>query len=274
MALLMDGLTFAESPRWHDGKLWVSDWGARQLVVIDSAGGHELVPGVDSFPMCIDFLPDGRLLIVDSAHQQLLCRTPDGSQTRYADLSPLSSKPWNDIVVGEQGHAYVNNIGYDFPGGTPTLGTIALVTSDGVASEVADGLAFPNGMAITPDGATLIVAESHADRLTAFDIAPDGTLGGRRMWAATPNEHPDGICMDSEGAIWFADVAGQRCVRVREGGEVLGTIALDRGAFACVLSRGDDPQLYVVGQHWGGAAEEPSGQVFGFPAPFPGAGRP
>jgi sugar lactone lactonase YvrE len=150
-----------------------------------------------------------------------------------------------------------------------------LVTPEGNVHEVADGLAFPNGMAISPEGATLIIAESYANRLTAFDIGSSAGLADRRVWAETPGDHPDGICMDAEGAIWYADVGNQHCVRVREGGEVLATVDLDRGAFACALSRGDDPRLFVVGQTWGGPdSRQPSGRVVAFPAPAPGAGKP
>jgi sugar lactone lactonase YvrE len=274
--ILMDGIVFGESPRWHDGRLWFSDWGANQVIALDpGAGSHVVEATVASFPMCIDFLPDGRLLVVDSARRRLLRREPDGSLVQHADLSGVSQKPWNDIVADDQGNAYVNTIGFDFPGGEFAPGLIVLVTPDGTVGRVADGLAFPNGMAISPDGATLIVAESYANRLTAYDIGSDGGLGNRRVWAETPDDHPDGICMDAEGAVWYADVGNQRCVRVREGGQVLATADLDRGAFACALSRGDDPRLFVVGQTWGGAQpQQPSGQVVAFPAPAPGAGKP
>jgi sugar lactone lactonase YvrE len=274
--ILMDGIVFGESPRWHDGRLWFSDWGANQVIALDpGAGSHVVEATVASFPMCIDFLPDGRLLVVDSARRRLLRREPDGSLVQHADLSGVSQKPWNDIVADDQGNAYVNTIGFDFPGGEFAPGLIVLVTPDGTVGRVADGLAFPNGMAISRDGATLIVAESYANRLTAYDIGSDGGLGNRRVWAETPDDHPDGICMDAEGAVWYADVGNQRCVRVREGGQVLATADLDRGAFACALSRGDDPRLFVVGQTWGGAQpQQPSGQVVAFPAPAPGAGKP
>jgi sugar lactone lactonase YvrE len=179
-------------------------------------------------------------------------------------------------VVDDRGNAYVNTIGFDFPGGEFAPGLVVLVTPDGNADPVADDLAFPNGMAISPDGATLVVAESYANRLTAYDIGRDGGLGNRRVWAQTPDDHPDGICMDAEGALWYADVGNQHCVRVREGGEVLATVDLDRGAFACALSRGQEPRLFVVGQTWGGpeSPQQPSGRVVAFPAPAPGAGRP
>jgi sugar lactone lactonase YvrE len=195
----------------------------------------------------------------------------------HADLAPVSDKPWNDIVVDANGTAYVNTVGFDFPGGQPAPGSIALVTPNGAVHPVADDLAFPNGMAITADGATLIVAESHANRLTAYDIGQDRHLTGRRTWADTPGDHPDGICLDAEGAAWYADVANQHCVRVSEGADVLDTVELDRGAFACKLSRGDHPpKLYVVAQNWGGTMppRQPTGHIAVFPAPAPGAGRP
>jgi sugar lactone lactonase YvrE len=275
MTVLMEGISFGESPRWHDGRLWFSDWGAHQVIALDPEGGHEVVVSVPSFPMCIDFLPDGRLLVVDSAQRRLLRREPDGSMVTHADLAPISQKPWNDMVVDARGNAYVNNIGFDFPGGEPAPGSVALVAPAGAVRLVADDLAFPNGMAITADGSTLIVAESHGNRLTAYDIGPDGDLANRRTWAGTGDDHPDGICVDAEGAVWYADVGNRHCVRVREGGEVLATVELDRGAFACTLSRGDRPQLYVVGQEWGGPQPtEPTGQIVVFPAPAPGAGNP
>ncbi len=275
MTVVMEGISFGESPRWHDGRLWFSDWGAHQVIALNPQGGHDVVVSVPSFPMCIDFLPDGRLLVVDSTQRRLLRREPDGSLVTHADLAPASDKPWNDIVVDARGNAYVNNIGFDFPGGEPALGCIALVTPAGAVRRVADEFAFPNGMAITADGSTLIVAESHGNRLTAFDIGPDGDLTNRRMWADAGEDHPDGICVDADGAVWYADVANQRCVRMREGGEVLATVELDRGAFACALSHGDRPLLYVVGQQWGGPpSTQPTGQIVVFPAPAPGAGWP
>ena len=275
MTVLMDGIAFGESPRWHDGRLWFSDWAAGQVIAVDDDGEHEVVVSVPSFPMCIDFLPDGRLLVVDSAHRRLLRRESDGTMVTHADLAPISDHPWNDIVVGERGHAYVNSIGFDFPGGEFAPGFVVLVSPDGTVRRVADDLAFPNGMAITADGANLIVAESYGNRLTAYDIGVEGELSGRRVWADAGDDHPDGICVDAEGAVWYADVGNRHCVRVREGGDVLATVDLDRGAFACALSRGDEPRLYVVGQEWGGPeATEPTGQVVVFPAPAPGAGKP
>jgi sugar lactone lactonase YvrE len=267
MEVLLDGLVFPESPRWHDGALWLSDWGANEVIRLDRA--PEVVARVPSFPMCIDFLPDGRLLVVDSAHHRLLRQEPDGSLVTHADLSALSTKPWNEVVVDGRGNAYVNGIGFDFPDGEVGPGLIALVAPDGTATQVAGELAFPNGMAITPAG-ELLVAESYGARLTAFTIDLDGSLSGRRVWADLGDAAPDGICVDAEGAAWYADVPHQRCVRVREGGDVLQTVELDRGAFSCALS---DTTLYVVANQWQGPGADTGaqGQVLAVPAPAPRA---
>src|SRR5260370_20099936 len=190
--VLMEGVVFGESPRWRDGRLWFSDWGANQGIALGADGSHQVIATVPSFPMCIDFLPEGRLLVVDSAHRRLLRREPDGSMVTHADLSEVSAKPWNDIVVDGRGNAYVNTIGFDFPGGEFAPGLVVLATPDGTVGQVAGDVAFPNGMAITPDGGTLIVAESYASRLTAYDIGADGGLGHRRCGAPPRAGHPRG----------------------------------------------------------------------------------
>lgn len=278
--VLMEGVAFGESPRWHDGRLWFSDWGAQEVVAVDEAGNREVIVHVEflAFPMCIDFAADGGLLLVAGRDGRLLHREPDGSLAAYADLARLSTTPWNDIVVDGAGNAYVDNIGFDFPGGQFAPGTIALVTPDGTARQVADDLAFPNGIAITADGGTLIVAESYAERLTAFAIDDDGRLRDRRVWALTPGDHPDGICVDADGAVWYADVGNRHCVRVREGGEVLDTVECDRGCFACALGGAKESTLFIVAQEWGGpeglrqAAR--TGQVLAASAPARRAGWP
>ena len=277
---LMTDIAFGESPRWHDGRLWFSDWGAQEVVAVDPEGHSEVIVGVDfpSFPMCIDFLPDERLLIVSGRDRLLLRREPDGSLVTHADLSSLSSHPWNDIVVDGRGNAYINNAGFEFPGGEFAPGTIAVLTPAGPAREVADGIAFPNGMAVTPDNSTLICAESYGKRLTAFDIAADGGLSNRRVWADLGDGVPDGICVDAEDAVWYGDVPNKRCVRVSEGGEVLQTLELDRGCFACTLGGTDNSTLFIVGQEWSGPANmqggERTGQLLTAQAPAPGAGWP
>jgi len=266
MDIVMDGLAFGESPRWHDGRLWVSDWGVGWVWSVAADGTPSVEAEVDSFPLCFDFLPDGRLLLASSSDRALLRREPDGAMATHADLSGISTTPWNEIVVDGQGRAYVNNIGFDFPDGAFAPGLVALVLPDGSVSQVADGLAFPNGMAVTPDGGTLLVAESYAEQVTAFPVQADGTLGERRVWAATPGDHPDGICLDREGTLWYADVGNAHCVRIREGGEVLATVDFDRGAFSCVTSAAAEPDLYVVGQDFAG---DPSGGPTGIVARFP-----
>src|SRR5438105_2396049 len=177
---LMTGLALGESPRWHEDRLWFCDWGAQEVVAVDLEGKSEVIVGVPSFPFCIDWLPDGRLLIVSARDRLLLCREPDGSLVTHADVSSLSDRPWNEIVVDGRGNAYLNNIGFDFPGGEFAPGILALVTPDGSVRQVAEGVSFPNGMAVTPDDSTLIVAESYASRLTAFDIGDDGGLSSGR----------------------------------------------------------------------------------------------
>ena len=274
--VLLADLAFPESPRWHDGRLWVSDWGANEVIAVDLAGQSEVVARVESFPMCIDHLPDGRLLIVSSADRRVLRQEPDGSLVTHADLASLGEHAWNDIVVDGRGNAYVNNIGFDFPGGEFAPGIVALVTPDGVARRVAEDLAFPNGMAVQSDNGTLIVAESYGQRLTALDIASDGSLSGRRTWAEV-DDHPDGICLDADGAVWYGDVGNKRCVRVREGGEVLQVIDLDRGCFACMLGGPDRRTLFMTVNEWGGAENmggTRKGQVLSVEADVPGIGWP
>jgi sugar lactone lactonase YvrE len=280
--LLLDGLSFGESLRWHQDRLWLADWGAQEIVAVDGQGRPEVMARVDfpAFPMCIDWLPDGRLLIVAARYGRLLRQEPDGSLVTHADLSGLSDPghPWNEIVVDGRGNAYLNNQGFDFPGGEFAPGTIALLKPDGSARLVADGIAFPNGMAITPDNSTLIVAESYGQKLTAFQIAADGGLSQPRVWADLGDGVPDGICLDDQGAIWYADVPNQRCVRVREGGDVLQTIQLDRGCFSCALGGPNRTTLFMVATNWRGTEgmndESQTGQLRTARAPAPGVGWP
>jgi sugar lactone lactonase YvrE len=278
---LMTGLAFGESPRWHDGRLWVSDWAAHEVIAVDPDGRSEVVVRVPfpSIPMCIDFLPDGRLLMVSPSDGRIVRREPDGSLVTHADLSGVSDRGFNEIVVDGRGNTYLNAPGFDMMAGEEFApGIVALLATDGSARQVAGGIAFPNGMAVTPDGSTLIVADSYGKELTAFDIAAGGGLSNRRVWADLGDGVPDGICLDAEGACWYADVPNRRCVRVREGGQVLQTIELDRGGFACALGGPDRRTLFIVATEWRGAAsmsEGPrTGQVLMARAPAPGAGRP
>lgn len=279
--VLMDGIAFGESPRWHDGRLWVADWGAQEVLAVDLEGRSEVAVKVSfpSFPMCVDWLHDqNTLLVVASSQDRVVRLQPDGSLTPYADLSGLA-RGWNEIVVDGRGNAYVNAICFDMMSGEEFRpGVIVVIDRDGSARQVADGLAFPNGMAVTPDNSTLIVAESYGNALTAFDIAPNGDLANRRVWADLGDGVPDGICLDAEGAAWYADVPNKRCVRVREGGEVLQTVRLDRGAFACALGGEDRRTLFIVATEWGGVEravrDDRTGQVVTIEAPAPGVGWP
>lgn len=259
---LMTGIAFGESPRWHDGRLWFSDWVAQEIIAVDLEGRSEVVVRVPfpSIPMCIDFLADGRLLVVSSHERLLLRRETDGTLVTHADLSGLSGVGYNEIAVDGRGNAYINGGGFNLLAGEKFApGIVALVTPDGSVRQVADGIAFPNGMIVTPDNSTLIVAESYGKRLTGFDIGADGSLSNRRVWADLGGGVPDGICLDVEGAVWYADVPNKRCVRVREGGEVLETIELDRGCFSCALGGPDRRTLFMVATEWRGPAHMAEG---------------
>jgi sugar lactone lactonase YvrE len=270
---LLSGIILGESPRWHDDLLWFCDWGAQEIRAVGLDGSSEVMGHVPAFPFCIDWLPDGRLLVVAGSDRALLRVWRDGSLEPYATLAGLCDRPWNEIVVDRRGNAYVNCVGYDMMAGEkPASGIIALVTAEGTVREVADKVFFPNGMAVTPDGGTLILAESHAGRLTSFSIGPDGGLSGRRVWADLGDAAPDGICLDADGAVWYADVPHQRCVRVREGGEVLNVVELDRGCFSCALGGTDGRTLFMTAARWtgpGGVAD-PTGVLLTAQAPAPG----
>jgi sugar lactone lactonase YvrE len=275
---LMNGLAFGESPRWREDRLWLSDMGAGEVVAVDLAGNSEVIARVPAMPMGIGWLPDGRLLIVSSRDGLLLRREAEGPLVPHADLNGLADHAWSDMVVDGRGNAYIGNIGFEFPGGEFAPGTVVLITPDGSARQVVDGVAFPNGMAVTPDNSTLILAESFGNRLTAFDIAADGGLSNRRVWADLDGGFPDGICLDADGAVWYADVPNMRCVRVREGGDVLQTIELDRGCFACALGGPNMSTLFLMTAEWSEAAGmmggPRTGQVLTVDAPAPGVGWP
>ena len=277
MRTLVTGLMFGESPRWRDGRFWIADWVAHEIIAVDHNGNSEVVVRERSIPLCFDFLPDGRMVIVSGP--RILRLESQGSRVVHADLSSICEFGWNEIVVDGRANAYVNAAGFDLMAGASFApGTVALVTAEGSARQVADGMAFPNGMAVTPDNSTLIVAESYGKRLTAFDIAANGDLSNRRAWADLGDGVPDGICLDAENAVWYADVPNKRCVRVREGGEILQTINLDRGCFACMLGGSDRRTLLVVTTEWRGPAGmtdgRRTGQVLTVKAPAPGVGWP
>ncbi|MCA0057033.1 MULTISPECIES: SMP-30/gluconolactonase/LRE family protein [unclassified Mesorhizobium] len=277
--IIAKGLAFGESPRWHEGRLWLCNWGTGEIVAVSEDGKSRVmltVPAV--LPYSIDWLPDGRLLVISGREGLLLRQEVDGRLVTHADLRDLSKSPWNEIVVDGRGNIYVNGGGpAPAPGQHFGPGTIVLITPDGTARQVAGNIAFANGMAVTPDNRTLIIAESHSNRLTAFDIAADGTLANRRVWADVDG-YPDGICLDAEGAVWYADVPNKRCAQVREGGEVMQTVTADRGCFACMLGGVDGRTLFITAAEWRGfdhmTSDARTGQVLGVAVSSPGAGWP
>jgi sugar lactone lactonase YvrE len=244
--VLIDGLRFPEGPRWHEGRFWFSDMHDGKVIAASMDGKSETIVEVSADPSGLGWLPDGRLLVVSMRDRRLLRLDPEGL-TEVADLSAHAAFHCNDMVVDAQGRAYVGNFGFDLNAGDkPVSANLILVHPDGRSEIAAPDLQFPNGTVITPDGQTLIVAESFGARLTAFDIAEDGTLSGRRVWAELEGAVPDGICLDEEGAIWLASPVGQGgLLRVREGGEVLDRITVEHDAFACMLGGSDGRTLFI-----------------------------
>ena len=288
--ILLDGLTLPECPRWHDSKLWFSDFFTHRVMTVDLDGHAESVVEVPRQPSGLGWLPDGRLLVVSMTDRRLLRLDPQGL-AEVADLSGLASFHCNDMVVDLQGRAYIGNFGFDIY--TPErlrLAEIVLVTPEGDARVVAEKMAFPNGSVIAPDGATLVVAESAAARLTAFDIQPDGSLSGRRVWAAFDDPGvleeleeyvgrvgPDGICLDAEGAIWVASPSTGEVLRVREGGEVTHHFEVESLPYACMLGGPDRRMLFVLTSQTSDPPEalaKRSGRVEIVQVDVPGAGLP
>ncbi|MET8155909.1 SMP-30/gluconolactonase/LRE family protein [Sphaerisporangium sp. NPDC005289] len=271
------GLGLVESPRWHDGRLYFSDWTAREVIALGMDGAQEVVARVDSLPLCTAFDPDGRMMVVDAARGLLLRLEQDGSLVTHADLSGLA-RGWNDIVIDGRGNIYLNRAGFDMLAGAAFApGNVVHVAPDGSARQVADGIAFPNGMTVTGDDSTLIVADSYGHKLMGYDIEPDGGLSGARVWADLGDAAPDGICADAEGAVWYADVPHRRCVRVREGGQIAETVELDRGAFACELGGPDRSTLFIVAAEWRGMPDlvaPGTGRVLSTQVTTPAADRP
>lgn len=274
---LVDGLKFGEGPRWRDGWLWYSDFYAHHVRRVNLRGEVEDVAGVPNQPSGLGFLPDGSLLIVSMLDRKLLMLR-EGRLSDYADLSDRVTAPCNDMVVDAAGRAYVGNFGYErHKGEDPRTTSMWRVDPDGSIHEAADGLMFPNGTVITPDGRTMVVGETFASRLTAFDVDDDGTLYNRRVWAEMEGGVPDGICLDAEGAIWVADPRGRRVQRIVEGGRVAEEIALgERGAYACMLGGPNRRHLFVVTNVNSGPdmSERTDGRIEVTEVEVPGAGLP
>jgi sugar lactone lactonase YvrE len=258
------GIQMGESPRWREGRLWICDWLAGEVLAFDATGTREVAARVDGLPFSIDWLPDGRLVAT----------TPNGVAVG-ADLAPYGAigQPFNEIVVDGAGRVWVNMPGAR-PGEQSKPGFVAVVLPDGSWRRAAEDVWFPNGMLILGDD-TLVLAESHADRLTAWTISESGELIDRRVWAQLePGSAPDGICADAEGAIWYASVPEQRCTRVAEGGEVLATVAADRGCFSCMLGGDDGRTLYIVANRYDGGSGASDGIVLTHRVDVAHAGRP
>ncbi len=256
---LVDGCTFTEDPRWRGDRLWFSDFYAHEVHSVGMDGDDRVEVSLDDQPSGLGWLPDGRLLIVSMTERKVLRREPDGTLVDHADLSDIATYWCNDMLVDPRGRAYVGHFGFDLdaflaehgeagvladPG--PPRAHVILVHPNGAFEVAADDMRFPNGTVLTPDGRTLIVAETLALRLTAFDVADDGRLSNRRVWADLSAElvAPDGICLDAEGAVWVANAVGSTCLRVLEGGEIVDRALFQQNVFACTLGGPDGTTLF------------------------------
>jgi sugar lactone lactonase YvrE len=261
LSVVLDGYSYLECPRWHEGRIWVADFYTHQVLSAREDGSDVRIEAeVPGQPSGLGWLPDGRLLVISQHDNRLLRRETDGSLVTHADLTEHVTGEPNDMVVDEQGSAFVGNFGFDLMAGAPVEPTVLLrVDPDGSVTEVADDMWFPNGSVITDEG-VLLVDETFGNRITAFDIAPDGALKNRRVWAAfgeLPTDRdlqtalgqlavgPDGCGLDAEGALWVADALGGRVIRVREGGEIAEAIEAGTGVFACMLGGEDGRTLFL-----------------------------
>ena len=278
---VIDGLAFAEGPRWHEGRLWFSDMHDHHVLAFDPETGETTVEvEVPGQPSGLGWRPDGTLLVVSMTDRRLLA-VVDGTTEEVADLSAVAPYHCNDMVVDARGNAYVGNFGFDLhdPDADQRTTTLVLVTVTGDVQVVADDLFFPNGCVVTPDGTTLVVGESFGGRLTAFTIADDGTLHDRREWARVRGAVPDGICLDAGGAIWMASPISHQVLRVAEGGEILAEVRTsdERQPFACMLGGADRRTLYVCTAHDSepeAARTARAGRIEAIEVDVPGAGLP
>ncbi len=261
MTVVADGLTYLEGPRWHQGRLWFVDFYTLGVYRVNDAGQAEKVLHVPQQPSGLGWLPDGRMLVVSMKDRKILRQEHDGSVVTHAELWNLCGGHANDMVVAPNGNAYVGNFGFDLMGGAPYQSAdLILVRPDGSAQTVAKDLCFPNGTVITPDGKKLIINELFGNRISQFDILPDGSLGPRRDFAnfgdlSEPDLGkrleqaqiiPDGLALDAEGAVWFADTLHRRAVRVAEGGKILDIIdTTPEGIFAVALGGADGKTLFL-----------------------------
>ena len=276
-SLLLDGLAFPESPRWHDERLWFSDMVACQVMSVGNDGIARTECRVEHQPSGLGWLPDGRMLVVSMHDRRLLRHDPHGLSV-VAELADMADYHCNDMVVDRHGRAYIGNFGFDFLGkAAPKPTVLILVTPGGEKRVVAEDLLFPNGSVITPDGETMIVAESFGRRLSAFTIAPDGSLSGRRVWAQLHGASADGICLDAEGAVWVASPVSAEVLRVLEGGAITHRIAVATQGIACMLGGADRQTLFVLSAPLVGAEAALAkrlGRIETVRVEVPGAGQP
>jgi sugar lactone lactonase YvrE len=268
--VLLDGLKFPESPRWHDDKLWFVDMEDHKVMTIDLNGNTETILELPNSASGLGWLPDNRLLVVSMEDCRLMRLDPEGV-TEVIDLNRFGTVFLNDMVVDKKGRAYVGNFGFDYFNGKPFAPTkLILVHPSGDAKVVADNMAFPNGTVITPDDKTLIIAETFSAQLTAFNIMDDGSLTGRRVWANLKSLVPDGICLDAEEGIWLAAPGRKRVVRVLEGGQITHIVRVENDAYACMLGGPDRKTLFVAtSKH-----TRDAGRIEFVKVDVPGAGLP
>jgi len=286
--VLCDGIYFGEGPRWHDGRLWFSDFYAYAVKSVSLAGDVRTEFTLDDRPSGLGWTPDGSLLFVSMTKRQVLRRAPDGAISVHADLGHIAAFHCNDMVVDALGGAYVGNFGFDLDAemearGVPAVladhptAKLAYVAPDGTTRVAAEDMHFPNGPVITPDGKTLILGETLSATLTAFDIGSGGDLSNRRVWASTAPRVPDGICLDADGAIWIANPVAPECARIAEGGEVLEVIDTADPCYACMLGGDDGKTLFMLTARTSlahEAAKSPTGRLLVAQVDAPRAGRP
>lgn len=268
--VLLEGLLFPESPRWHEDKLWFVDMDSHKVMTVDLNGNTETILQRTEQVSGLGWLPDNRLLVVSMGDNILLRLDPEGVNV-VADLNKFNTVLCNDMVVDKKGRAYIGNFGFDYFNNKPFAPTkLILVEPDGAARVVVDNMAFPNGTVITPDDKTLIIAETFAAKLTAFDVMADGSLTGRRVWANLKSLPPDGICLDAEGGIWVAAPGRRRVVRVIEGGQITHIVKIENDAYACMLGGLDRKTLFVAtSKH-----TRDAGRIEFVKVDIPGAGLP
>lgn len=283
--VLAEGLYFGEGPRWHDGRLWLSDFNDHAVKSVSLSGDLRVEFEIDDQPSGLGWAPDGSMLIVSMTKRRLLRRTPDGAISVHADLGHIATFHCNDMVVDSAGGAYVGNFGFDLDaamakGGIeavmadPVKAKLAYVSPDGQARVAAEDLFFPNGTVITPDGKTLILGETFGGCLTAFDVGPGGQLSNRRVWADIAPRVPDGICLDADGAIWVANPVAPECVRVAQGGKVLEIIDTGQPCYACMLGGEDGRTLFMLTAAALGSGGGRTGKVVVAAVDSPRAGLP